>query len=242
MDKERPQSDLGTNHHEVVISASDLKKNFKVGNNLIKALRGVNFRAKSTDFCVIYGPSGCGKTTLLNIISGIDTPSAGDVKIRGTNIFNLDDDQRGIFRSKKMGIIHQLSHWVKSLDVLENVALPLIIEGEDERHSKIRAKRVMRELGILELSRQIPTQLSGGQQQRVALARALVTNPWILLADEPTGNLDTRTSDEIMAIFDMLNKEYKRTIILVTHNQAYWTLGTRAIEMKDGVIVKETRS
>jgi len=234
--------DSPTNHHDVVIDVSDLKKNYKVGSNLIKALQEIDLTIRATDFCVIYGPSGCGKTTLINTIAGIDTPSSGEIEIRDTDIFNLDDDQRGIFRSKKMGIIHQLSHWVKSLNVLENVALPLIIQGEKEKHSKIRAKRVMRELGILDLSRQIPTQLSGGEQQRVALARALVTNPWILLADEPTGNLDTKTSDEIMAIFDMLNKEYKRTIILVTHNQAYWTLGTRAIEMRDGLIVKDTKS
>lgn len=238
-DKLEPQR---THQHEVVIKVENLKKRFYIGANIIRALRGVNLGVRSTEFAIIYGPSGCGKTTLINIIAGIDRPSEGKVEIRETDLFQLNPDERGIFRSKKMGIVHQLSSWVKSLNVFENVALPLIIQGEDESVATKRARRVMREIGILELGHQMPTQLSGGQQQKVALARALVTNPWIILADEPTGNLDSGSADEIMAIFDLLNKEYKRTIILVTHNQAYWTIGTRRIEMKDGQIIKDTRS
>ena len=228
--------------HEVIIDVKGLKRHFAVRGGNVQAIKGVDLEVRSTDFCVVYGPSGCGKTTLLNLIAGIDTPSAGTIEIRDTGIFSLPEDKRGLFRSKKMGIIYQMSNWIKSLNSFENVALPLIIEGERESRAIKRAKRVMRELGILELGRQIPTELSGGQQQKLGLARALVTNPWIILADEPTGNLDSKSSDEMMSIFDMLNKQYKRTVILVTHNQAYWTIGTRQIEMRDGKVVRDTRN
>jgi len=231
-----------TKDHEIIIEAENLKRHFKVKDGHVQAVRGVNLQIKATDFCIVYGPSGCGKTTLLNLIAGIDKPTSGSIEIRDTQIFKMPDDERGLFRSKKMGVIYQMSHWIKSLNGFENVALPLIIEGEKELCALKRAKRVMRELGILELGRQIPTELSGGQQQKLGLARALVTNPWIILADEPTGNLDSKSSDDMMAIFDMLNKQYKRTIILVTHNQSYWTIGTRRIEMSDGKIVKDTKN
>lgn len=227
-------------HHEPIIEVKNLTKHFQVGKNKIEALRGVSFDVYPADFVIIFGPSGCGKSTLLNIVCGIDSPSGGDIKIRDTKIFNLSDDSRGIFRSKKMGIIQQLSNWIKSLNVVENIALPLIIEGISEEKAIEKALSIMDELKIRSLARQRPTQLSGGEQQKVGLARALVTNPWIILADEPTGNLDSTSSDEIIAIFDLLNRKFRRTIILVTHNQQYWTLGSQRIEMKDGVILKKS--
>jgi putative ABC transport system ATP-binding protein len=233
---------MPTKQHDVIIQARGLKRNFHVKGGEVQAIKGVDLEIRATDFCVVYGPSGCGKTTLLNLIAGIDTPTSGEVVIRDVNIGTMPEDERGVFRSKKMGIIYQLSNWVKSLNGFENVALPLIIEGEKRRKALKRAKTVMRELGILDLGRQIPTELSSGQQQRLGMARALVTNPWIILADEPTGNLDSTTADSIMAIFDMLNKKYKRTIIMITHNQSYWTLGTRRIEMKDGKIVRDVKT
>lgn len=225
--------------HESIIKVKDLKKEFHVGKNLISALRGVDFNVFASSFTIIFGPSGCGKSTLLNIIAGIDTPSSGDVVIRDTNIFKLNEDDRGEFRSKKMGIVHQMSYWIKSLNVLENVALPLVIEGRPMDQAVKRAREVMSDIGINNLEKQLPTQLSGGQQQKAGVARALVSNPWILMADEPTGNLDSTSSDEIMALFDMLNKKYRRTIIMVTHNQAYWSLGTRRVEMRDGQIIED---
>lgn len=225
--------------HEKIIEVAGLKKRFKVGDNIIEGLRGVDLDVYATDFLVVFGPSGCGKSTLLNIISGIDTPSEGKVEIRDTDIFKLSEDDRGTFRSKKMGLVHQMPYWIKSLSVLENIALPLIIEGERPKYAKQRALELMVEINIAKLAHQLPTQLSGGQQQKVGIARALISNPWILLADEPTGNLDSTSSDEIMALFDMLNRKHKRTIIMVTHNQAYWDLGTRRIEMRDGMITQE---
>jgi putative ABC transport system ATP-binding protein len=225
--------------HDVIIEIENLKKTFKIGDSNVEALRGINLKIRATDFVIMFGPSGCGKSTLLNMICGVDVPTSGKVLVRGTDIFSLNDDERGAFRSKKMGIIHQMSYWVKSLNVLENVALPLIIEGEKEAAAKKRAKDILEELKLEKFSKQIPTQLSGGQQQKVSMARALISNPWILLADEPTGNLDSTSADEMMSLFDYMNKHYKRTIILVTHNQAYWDVGTRRVEILDGVVTRE---
>jgi putative ABC transport system ATP-binding protein len=226
--------------HEVIISVKDVDKNFYVGKNIIPALKNVNLTIHSTDFVVVYGPSGCGKSTLFNIILGLEKPTKGDISIRDKKIYQMDDDERAKFRAKKIGVIYQMSYWVKSLNVVENVALPLIIEGGKEHEAIKHAKEMLHELGISNLQTQMPMQLSGGQQQKVGLARALISNPWILLADEPTGNLDSGASDETMAIFDTLNKKHRRTIIMVTHNQAYWNLGNRRIEMKDGAIVEDS--
>lgn len=227
-------------HHEVIINVEETSKDFVLGSRAIQALKVINLEVRATDFLVIFGPSGCGKSTLLNIILGLDRPTKGKVEVRGTNIYNLDEDQRAAFRAKKMGMIHQMSYWIKSLNVIENIALPLIIEGKEEEKAMIAAEVVMRELGIINLAKQIPTQLSGGEQQKVGLARALISDPWILLADEPTGNLDSKSGDEIMNLLKELNTKHKRTIILVTHNEAYWDFGNRRIEMKDGEIVKDT--
>ncbi len=242
-EKEAPEKkDKKTTSHECIIETKELDKSFVVGENTIKALQSVDVKVNATDFLVIYGPSGCGKSTLLNIMSGVDTPSEGDIIVRGTNIGKLDEDDRAKFRAKKMGIVHQSPSWIKSLNVFENVALPLIINGVDQETAYGRAKGMLRELNIEELAKQKPTQLSGGQQQKVAIARALVSNPWIVMADEPTGNLDSTAADEIISVFHNLNKAYKRTIIIVTHNQAYWDIGTSKLEMKDGKITKHSRN
>lgn len=227
--------------HESVIEIEGLEKTFKVGNNEIKALRGVDLTIKSTEFVVIFGPSGCGKTTMMNIIAGIEEPTKGKVLVRGTDIFKLKEEKRGIFRSEKIGIIHQTPYWAKSLSVLENIAIPLIIDGVKEKTALERATKVLRDLKIYDLAFQRPTQLSGGQQQKVGFARSIITSPWIIFADEPTGNLDTKSATEIMDLFKMLNTKYKRTIILVTHNRDYWQIGTRRIEMKDGKIEKDIK-
>jgi len=154
----------------------------------------------------------------------------------------MDDDERSTFRSKKIGMIYQMPYWIKSLNVVENVALPLIIEGVKESEAMRHAKTILTDLGIADLAKQMPTQLSGGQQQKAGLARALVSNPWILMADEPTGNLDSKSGDEIMEIFRELNKKHKRTILMVTHNEQYFNYGTRKIEMKDGEIIKDSKN
>ena len=223
-----------------LITVENLKKSFRVGKNKVRALRGVDLKIEKGDFLLIYGPSGCGKTTLLNIIAGLDTPTAGRLFYRDLDLFTLDEDSRGIFRSKRMGIVHQLSNWVRSLNTIENVALPLIIEGKKESEAIKHAKSIMSDLKIGDLAHQLPTQLSGGQQQKAEIARALVSKPQIILADEPTGDLDTSSADEIMGLLDYLNKQLGRTIVLVTHNPNYASMGTRKIEMQDGVITKST--
>lgn len=225
--------------HEIVIDVSGVTKVFNLGSREIQALSGIDMEVKSRDFVIIYGPSGCGKSTLLNIITGADEPSSGKVLIRGKNIFSMNEDERGTLRSKKMGIIYQTSYWIKSLNVIENVAMPLIIEGVGEKRAIEAARNLLSDLKIEKLARQMPGQLSGGEQQKIGFARALISNPSIIIADEPTGNLDSTASDEIMGIFDTLNSNMKKTVILVTHNQAYWDLGTTRIEMKDGKIIKE---
>lgn len=226
--------------HEKIIDVSNLKKNFKVGDNIIDGVKGIDLKVYATDFLVIFGPSGCGKSTLLNIIAGIDTPTEGEVVVRDTDIFELNEDQRAKFRAKKMGIVHQMPYWIKSLNVVENVAIPLIIEGEKPKFARDKAKDLLNEMGIGKLAHQHPNQLSGGQQQKVGIARALICNPWILMADEPTGNLDSTSADEIIGLFDSLNRKHRRTIMMVTHNPAYWEMGNRRIEMKDGLIIKES--
>jgi putative ABC transport system ATP-binding protein len=224
-----------------LIKVEDIRRTFKAGRKELDVLRGVSFEADHGDFLVIFGPSGCGKSTLLNIISGIDTPTSGKVSINGKSIFALDEEDRGIFRSKNFGIVHQLPYWIKSLNVVENVAMPLIISGVRAKYALKKAEEVIAELKISDLAKQSPMLLSGGEQQKVGIARALVSNPSIIVADEPTGNLDSTASDEIIGLFSMLNVRQRRTVLLVTHNQAYWDIGSRRIEIRDGLITKEVK-
>lgn len=226
--------------HDTIIEARNVFKDFFVGKHTINALADVSLEVRAQDFIVVFGPSGCGKSTLLNVLLGLDQPTAGEVIIRDTKIYDLSDDARAKFRVKKIGMVYQMSNWIKSLNMVENVAFPLIVAGTKESHAIKVAHRTLEEIGIDDLSKQPPTQLSGGEQQRAGVARALVTNPHIIIADEPTGNLDSTCSDEIMSLFFSLNKVKKKTIILVTHNQSYWDIGTERIEMKDGRIIKDT--
>lgn len=224
----------------VVIKSEKVERFFDVGEGHVKVLRGINLEVHAGDFAVIFGPSGCGKSTLLNIILGIDRASAGEIHVRDINIEKLSEDERASFRSRKMGMVHQMPYWVKSIDVVHNVALPLIIKGESQAKALKKAAQLLHDVGISKLAKKIPTQLSGGEQQRAGIARALVCDPWIILADEPTGNLDSEAGEEIMSLFKKLNKDEGRTILLVTHNDRYWNAGNRRIEMEDGEIVKDT--
>jgi putative ABC transport system ATP-binding protein len=228
-------------HLDTIIRIRNLYKTYYVGESKVEALRGVDLDIKITDFVIIFGPSGCGKSTLLNIIAGIDHPSKGSVKVRDSELFKLSGEDRGIFRAEKFGVVYQMPYWIKSLNVIENIALPLLIEGENKVAALTKARQIMDQVKIRELALHKPTQLSGGQQQKCNMARALVANPWIIVADEPTGNLDSVSGIDIMSMLNQLNTRFKRTIILVTHNESYWNLGTRRIEMKDGQIMKDTR-
>ncbi|MDD3679097.1 MAG: ABC transporter ATP-binding protein [Patescibacteria group bacterium] len=193
----------------------------------------------SGEFVVIFGPSGCGKSTLLNTLVGLEKPTSGQVLIRGTDIYSeLTLDERSIFRSKKFGIVHQQPNWIRSLNIIENVALPMAVLGAPEGQANKRARKILELFRLDEFEKNAPAELSGGQQQRASVVRALITNPWIIVADEPTGNLDTVSASDLMYVFQYLNSESKRTVIMVTHNPDYEKYATRVIKMEDGKIIK----
>jgi len=223
--------------HNVVIKTKDLFKSFFVGGVETPVLRGINLEIKGGKLTLIFGPSGCGKTTLLNVAIGLEPPTKGKVVVRGEDIYALNDDERAKFRARRFGMIYQMPYWVRSLSVIENVALPLIIMGESEGYALARAKNVLEEVQMEKFAHYRPTSLSGGQQQRVGLARALVASPWIIFADEPTGNLDWETGMEIMELLLDLARRHKRTVVLVTHNQDYLKLADEIKYMIDGRLV-----
>ncbi len=230
--------------HEAIIKIENVSKQFKIGTKteeivLANALEDINVEIKSTDFAIIYGPSGCGKSTLLNTIIGLEPPDKGKVRVRDKDIYKLNEDERANFRNTKFGIIYQQPIWIKSLSLLKNVALPLLIQGEHESVAKKKARSLLTDFGLEKRLNNKPTEISGGQQQKASAARALIHNPWILIADEPTGNLDTHSSDEMMNFFQKLNKESKRTIIMVTHNLIYLPMATKKIAMIDGKVSSE---
>ena len=223
--------------HDSIIKIENVEKTYEVpGGAGIKILDGVNLTIDSTDFAIIYGASGSGKSTLLHHIAGLELPTNGKIVVRDTDITKLNAEERAVFRGGKLGMVYQFWYWAKALTVLENVAMPLFITGVDESIALKKAMNVLEEVGVAQFAHKNPLQLSGGEQQRVCIARALVNNPWIIIADEPTGNLDTHNSDQIIALFQDLNKNKKRTIIMVTHNLAYLPLASKTIAMKDGKV------
>lgn len=219
-----------------IIEAIKVKKSFNVGKNTIEIIHGVDFEVESGDYVVFFGPSGCGKSTILNLCSGLEVPSEGKLLVRGENVGDYTPDQLAEFRQSKIGIVFQQFNLLKSLTVQENVALPLIAAGHTRERAMNRAASLLHTFGLAKHFDNIPTELSGGQQQRVAMSRALATNPWVLICDEPTGNLDSKSSEEVMNIFYYLNIKSKRTIILVTHNADHLKYASKIFHVKDGYI------
>ena len=205
----------------------------------MKILKDINLSLYSGEFVIIYGPSGCGKSTFMHTILGLEKPTRGKVFLRGEEIFKMEDDKRTNYRRQKIGMVFQQANWIKSLSVWENVAYPLLISGYEDADAKERAFKVLKDVGMENMANKKATELSGGQQQRVALARALSTDPWIIMADEPTGNLDSSSSAEIISILARLNREQSRTIIMVTHDMNFLPLATRRIAMSDGRVVAD---
>lgn len=224
-----------------VIEVQNLSKTFPLGKVNINALRGVNLQVFPGEFLVINGPSGCGKTTLLNMVAGLDDFSSGDIFIRGRSIRNMKPHKLIRHRRSAVGMVFQIFNLIPSLSALDNVALPLEFSGLSRKERSNRALELLTMVGLGARAKHLPSELSGGEQQRVAIARAMVTNPWILLVDEPTGNLDSAGGAEIINLLAELNRKYKRTIILVTHNLQYGAVATRVLGMQDGVIVKEEK-
>lgn len=222
-----------------IIEIKNLSKIFGSGDTEAKVLKGVNLKIYSGDYIILFGPSGCGKSTLMNCIAGLEVPTSGEVLVRGENLTKKNDDDLALHRRQKIGMIFQQFNILKSMTVLQNIALPQLLHGVDQKTRLNRAHSLLKILSLDKFSDRIPTELSGGQQQRVAIARALANNPWIILADEPTGNLDSKNADEVMDLIWALNKKSKRTIIMVTHNPDYLHFASRVLYMKDGIITKD---
>ncbi len=221
-----------------IIKIENLRKTFEIGKETFTAIDQISFEVKKGDFAIIYGPSGSGKSTILNCMIGLEKPTSGQVWVDEERIDNMNDDERGFIRAQKIGVVYQQSIWIKSLNIIENVALPLMINGWDQNESYKRAKKTLEEVGMHQYADHKPTEISGGQQQRVSLARALIQKPKILILDEPTGNLDTHASDHMMQLLAELNYKKCVTVIMVTHNLAYLPLATRTVEIIDGGVRK----
>lgn len=219
-----------------LISADRLVKHYQMGDETVHALDGVSFDIPVGDYCAIVGPSGSGKSTLMNIIGGLDTPTSGKIVIDGNDIGEMSDEQLAIFRNRTIGFVFQSFNLLSRLTAEQNVELPMIYAGVPVKERRERAAELLHRVGLAERVGHKPPQLSGGQQQRVAIARALAGRPALLLADEPTGALDTNTGNDIMNLFAELNRE-GATVVIVTHDHEVATATRRTIEMRDGRIV-----
>ena len=222
-----------------MIKMDGIQKTYRVGDVEVQAVRGISLHIKKGEFVAIMGPSGCGKSTLMNLMGCLDTPTSGSYLLDGQEVAGLDDDALSTIRNRKIGFVFQSFNLLPRATALENVELPLIYR--DEGGIKAKAAAALASVGLADRSHHKPTELSGGQQQRVAAARALVTDPAILMADEPTGNLDTKASEEIMALLKDLHRQ-ARTIVLVTHEPDVARHAERIIHLKDGQVVWESRS
>lgn len=221
---------------EHVLSVVNISKAFHVGVQDVPTLKDIDFSITSGDFLIIFGPSGCGKSTLLHTILGLEIPSSGTVTLLDKNVYEgTTEDDRGEFRKKHIGMIYQQPNWIKSLTVIENVSFPLSLLGVSKVDALQKAGQILEEIGMANWAHYLPTELSSGQQQKVALARGIIINPEIIIADEPTGNLDYESGQELMELFQKLNTEGK-TIIMVTHDLVYLTFAKTAIQMFDGKI------
>ena len=217
-----------------MIKLTGINKIYRTNEIESQALENVNLEVKKGEFLSIMGPSGCGKSTLLNIMGLLDSPTSGTIEINGTNTINMGDKELAAFRNKTLGFVFQSFHLINSLNVIDNVELPLLYRKMSSSERTALAKQVLERVGLSHRMRHMPTQLSGGQCQRVAIARAIVGNPDIILADEPTGNLDSKMGAEVMELLHKLNKEDGRTIVMVTHNEAQAKQTDRTIRFFDG--------
>ena len=217
-----------------MITLTNLEKIYRTKEIETVALENVNLTVNKGEFLSIMGPSGCGKSTLLNIIGLLDAPTSGTVEIAGINTINMNDKQLAEFRNQKLGFVFQSFHLINSLNVLDNVELPLLYRKVSSSERRKLAEAVLEKVGLSHRMRHFPTQLSGGQCQRVAIARAIVGNPDIILADEPTGNLDSKMGAEVMELLHKLNKEDGRTIVMVTHNEEQARQTSRTVRFFDG--------
>lgn len=220
----------------MLLEVNGLKKVFSRGEENVEALRGVSLSLDRGEFASIMGPSGSGKSTLLHLIGGLDRPTAGSIQIDQQSIEGYNDNQLSIFRRRKLGFIFQFFNLLPTLTALENVALPLLLDGRSMRDVEPKAKELLTLIGMKNRMQHLPDQMSGGEMQRVAIARALVADPLLILADEPTGNLDSKTGTTVLEILAEMTRSHKNTVLMVTHDPRAASFGSRIITLKDGKI------
>ena len=223
-----------------ILRVENLVKTYKNGNTTINAVDNVSFSVEKGDFVAIVGASGSGKSTLLHLLGGVDRPTSGKVFIDNVDIYSMNNDALAIFRRRQVGLIYQFYNLIPILNVEENIVLPCKLDGKNV--SKDRLDEIIDTLGLSTRRKHLPNELSGGQQQRVSIGRAIINNPALVLADEPTGNLDSKASDEIVALLKESNKKYNQTIIVITHDPDIASVANRVITIEDGKIVSDVRN
>ena len=222
---------------KVVLRLENIWKSFLIGRHRVEVLKDIDLSIYQGEMAIIHGPSGCGKSTMLHTMLGLEEPDKGKVYLGDKCLYYLDEDTRAMWRRARVGIIFQQSNWIKSLKVWENVAYPLFLTLKNEAEIKMLAMAALERAGLERMALKRPMDLSGGEQQKVQLARALVSDPDILVADEPTGNLDTQSSLELMRLLVTLNRKGGKTVVMVTHDDGFLPLATRQVQMRDGKIV-----
>lgn len=220
-----------------ILKVENLTKVYGKGENEVRALNGVSFSVEKGDFVAIIGPSGSGKSTLLHTLAGVDRPTGGKVLVNGQDVYSRSDEQIAVFRRREVGLIYQFYNLIPVLNVEENMSLPVLLDGRNVNRDRLR--ELIRELDLVGREKHLPNQLSGGQQQRVSIGRALMNSPSIVLADEPTGNLDSKNSHEIVDLLKRMNREYNQTLIMITHDESIALQARRIIAIEDGKIVRD---
>ena len=223
-----------------ILKVENLYKTYGKGENTVKAVDNISFSVERGEFVAIIGSSGSGKSTLLHLIGGVDRPTSGKVYIDGKDIYTLNDDNLAIFRRRQVGLIYQFYNLIPVLNVVENITLPTKLDGREVNNKRLNELLIT--LGLERRSFNLPNQLSGGQQQRVSIGRAMMNEPALMLADEPTGNLDSKASDEIISLLRLSNKKYNQTVIIITHDEKIALEADRIITIDDGKIIKDERN
>lgn len=220
-----------------VLRTEKLNKIYGTGENQVEAIKDISISVKRGEFVAIMGPSGSGKSTLLHIIGGVERPTSGKVFIDGIDIYSMTDEELAIFRRRQIGLVYQFYNLIPVLNVVENISLPLVLDGREL--NEIRIEEMLKMLNLSHRANFLPGQLSGGQKQRVSIGRALINAPAIVLADEPTGNLDSKNSQDILELFKLSNRKYKQTLIIITHDEEIALQADRIITIDDGKIVRD---
>lgn len=222
-----------------ILRVENLSKSYGKDSTLVEALKNVSFSVNKGEFVAIVGPSGSGKSTLLHILGGVDKPTSGHVYVEGTDVFSLNENNLAIFRRRQVGLIYQFYNLIPILNVRENISLPVLLDGKEPDEKYLN--ELIETLGLQDRVNHLPNELSGGQQQRVSIGRSLMYHPFLLLADEPTGNLDSKSSHEIMELLELSNRKYGQTIIMITHDENLAMHANRIITIEDGQIIRDEK-